>query len=59
MNKIEMCTDHTGKMEGINSISTSTDMNPHCRANAKIRGSICAKCYAHNMIQMYSGLRER
>lgn len=59
MSKIEMCTDHTGKMEGINSISTSTDLNPNCRANAKIRGSICAKCYAHNMIQMYAGLRDR
>lgn len=59
MSKIEICTDHTGKMEGINSISTSTLLNENCRKNAKISGSICSHCYASNMCDMYKGLRER
>lgn len=56
---IEICKDHTGKMEGIQSISTSTLLNPNCRKNAAIEGSICSKCYATNMCEMYSGLRDR
>ena len=56
---LEICTDHTGKMEGINSLSTSVKLNPNCQKNQKIRGTICAKCYAENMTDMYAGLSER
>jgi len=57
--KVEICSDHTGKMEGIESISTSVLLNPFCQKNRKILGSICTHCYAENLAKMYSGLAAR
>ena len=59
MTSPEICTNHTGKMEGIKSISTSVLLNKHCQANRKILGAICAHCYADTLAKMYSGLEER
>lgn len=59
MGKVEICTNHTGKMEGIKSISTSVLLNEHCQKNRKILGSICSHCYANTLATMYSGLGER
>lgn len=56
---VEICDSHTGKMEGIQSISTSVLLNPNCQERQKIKGTICSKCYAENMAQMYSGLSAR
>lgn len=43
----------TGKMAGVNSISTSVLLNKRCAKNAAIPGSICAHCYA----MRYAGFR--
>lgn len=43
----------TGKMAGVNSISTSVLLNARCAKNAAIPGSICAHCYA----MRYAGFR--
>ena len=56
---LELCENHTGKMEGLKSLSTSVLLNPNCQKNRKILGSICSHCYAHNLAEMYSGLAER
>lgn len=40
-------TKHTGKMEGIPSISTNKNLNRNCQENAKCKGSICEKCYVN------------
>lgn len=53
---IELTTDHTGKMLGMQSLSTSCRTNPGCLRNSKIPGSICEKCYAQTMLQMYKDL---
>ena len=53
---IELTTDHTGKMLGMQSLSTSCRLNPGCQRNSKIPGSICEKCYAQTMLQMYKDL---
>lgn len=45
MNVVHIST-HSGKMKGIQSISTSTKNNPFCQAAQKKEGSICSKCYA-------------
>lgn len=56
---IEICKNHTGKMEGIKSISTSVVLNKFCQEQQKHKDSICSKCYAENMAAMYKGLAER
>lgn len=43
---ISITTNHTGKMEGMASLSTSTLDNEYCKRNAAIPGSICSHCYA-------------
>lgn len=44
---------HTGKMRGMQSLSTSCRMNPNCAIYAKIPGSICEKCYAQQMAKRW------
>lgn len=39
----------TGKMTGMVAIGTSCKLNPHCKLNQLIDGSICQSCYAENM----------
>ena len=34
---IEICKNHTGKMENIQSISTSVLLNPFCQKNRKVQ----------------------
>lgn len=41
--------DMTGKMTGMVAIGTSCKLNPHCKLNQLIDGSICQSCYAENM----------
>ena len=55
-NPIELTTNHTGKMEGIKSLSTSVLLNPNCIKNQKKIGSICNHCYAKSLAKMYSAL---
>ena len=59
MGIIEVCNNHTGKMEGIKSLSTSVLLNPNCKKNRTIPGSICSHCYANTLAQMYSALGAR
>ena len=47
----------TGKMSGIQSISTSVLDNPICQARRKIKGSICEKCFACATLNRYSDLQ--
>lgn len=41
--------DMTGKMQDVLALGTSCKLNPHCKMNQKIKGSICEWCYAENM----------
>lgn len=50
------CFDHTGKMEGMVSVSTCCLENPLCKKNQAIEGSICSHCYAKTMQEMYKDL---
>ena len=38
--------NHTGKMTGLWSVSTSNLLNPNCRRFKSVKGSICEKCFA-------------
>ena len=57
--KIEICDNHTGKMVGINSISTAVLANEFCKKQRAIAGSICSHCYAESMSRMYGLLNEK
>lgn len=46
-------TTHSGKLEGMHSISTSVLLNPICKVRSKDPKSICHHCYA----QRYAGIR--
>ena len=53
---VKFTVNHTGKMEGIISISTSCLCNPFCQARMKNPNSICSKCYSAAMHKRYSNL---
>lgn len=46
----------SGKMAGINCLSTSNIINPFCAARKKDPNSICSKCYADTTCKRYSAL---
>lgn len=53
---IHISTNMTGKLEGINALSTSVVMNMFCQARRCISGSICEKCYAESTVTRYTKL---
>lgn len=53
---IKITENHTGKMEGMQSLSTSCTTNPFCKVRSKDDKSICSKCYAQRMMKMYRSL---
>ena len=58
MSRIHITTRHTGKMNGMQSISTSCKSNPHCAENANVKGSVCEKCYAQRFTSMWKSLND-
>ena len=59
MNGILWMTNHTGKMEGINSIGTSCVDNPFCIKRRENGDSVCSHCYAATYMEMRRALKER
>ena len=53
---VELCENHTGKMEGICSLSTSVLLNPFCQKQQAVEGSICSHCFAEAMAKQYDAL---
>ena len=53
-----ICKNHSGKMNGMVSLSTSP-ANPICEARAKDPTSICAKCYSQTMQKRYTTLGQK
>ena len=52
-------TAHTGKMQGLQSLSTSVSANPICKKRAQDKSSICSKCFAAAMMKRYNALDQR
>lgn len=46
----------SGKMAGVNCLSTSNLVNPFCAARKKDPASICSKCFADTTVRRYSAL---
>lgn len=54
MNKqLHVTKQHTGKMQGLQSLSTACTINKHCKKYAAINGAICQKCFAAAMFKRY------
>lgn len=58
VNSLYFTTNHTGKMKGMNSLSTSPLENPICMERSKDVRSICHECYSMAMNENYSALAE-
>ena len=56
INGLHFTTKHTGKMEGMVSISTSVTTNERCAKNAQIKGSICEKCFAAKQMKIFPSM---
>ena len=50
---LHFTTNHSGKMAGMVSISTSVTTNERCAKNAQIEGSICQKCFATKQMKVF------
>lgn len=55
---LHYCTNHTGKMSGLHSISTSVAVNPYCQKRMQNGNSICSYCFANAMMKQYKALNE-
>lgn len=53
---LHFTTKHSGKMAGMVSISTSVTTNERCAKNARIKGSICEKCFAAKQMKFYPSM---
>lgn len=49
-------TEHSGKMQGIPSISTNKYTNCNCLKMSKLNGCICSKCYVDGVAKRYPNL---
>ena len=50
--------NHTGKMAGMMSLSTSNLVNPFCIAHRACKGSVCEKCYACAQMKHYTSMQK-
>lgn len=55
---LHYCTNHTGKMNGLHSLSTSVAVNPYCIKRQANGDSICAHCFSASMMKQYKALNE-
>lgn len=55
---VHITTNHSGKMSGMVSLSTSALNNPFCKAYAKDCNKICSKCYACTQLKRYKSQNE-
>ena len=55
---LHFTTNHSGKMAGMVSISTSVTTNERCKKNAEIKGSICEKCFASKQMKVFPSMEK-
>ena len=55
---LHFTTQHSGKMSGMVSISTSVTTNERCAKNAQIKGSICEKCFAAKQMKVFPSMEK-
>lgn len=50
--------NHTGKMKGMSSLSTSVLCNPYCQTYSKDKDKICSRCYAKTQMRCYTSMQK-
>ena len=55
---LHITVNHSGKMDGMQSLSTSPYKNMQCERNAKIAGSICEKCFSRKQMKRWSPMEK-
>ena len=55
---LHFTTKHTGKMTGMQSLSTSCVCNPYCQERSMNGDTICSHCYAQRQMKMYKNLEK-
>lgn len=55
-NGLHFTRDHSGKMSGMESLSTLCLVNEHCKRKCKNAAFICSKCFA---VKMYTGIYKK
>lgn len=53
---LHFTTNHSGKMEGMLSLSTCCANNETCKRRAAVKGSICSHCYAMRQMKVYKNM---
>lgn len=51
---LHFTVNHSGKMKGMQSLSTSSLCNKYCHAYSKDKRKVCFKCYAQTQIDRKS-----
>lgn len=57
-NGVLWVTNHSGKMQNMQSIGTSCATNPHCQKRMENNESVCAHCYASTYMKMRKSLKQ-
>lgn len=55
---VHYTTKHTGKMTGMQSLSTSCLNNPYCKTYSQDPAKVCNHCYAQRQMKMYTSMQE-
>lgn len=55
---VHYTTKHTGKMEGMASLSTSCTCNLYCKKRSGNKSLICSHCYAERQMKIYHNLEK-
>lgn len=53
---VHFTTKMNGKMQGMESLSTSCNVNPHCIARMKDNNSICSHCFSHAQMNCFKSM---
>lgn len=55
---LHFTVNHTAKMAGMASLSTSVCDNARCAKNAQVKGSICEKCFAAKQMKVFTSMEK-
>lgn len=55
---VHYTVNHTGKMSGMMSLSTSCTQNQYCKYRSKNPDTVCSHCYAQRQLKMYKSLEK-
>lgn len=55
---LHFTTNHSGKMRGMQSLSTSCLENEFCKTRSQLGDTVCSHCYAERQMRMYTSMQQ-